>query len=67
MKLIRRLKNLWELSAFKPNEKTGNITASIIKDVPTLKNQMAVIIPERSQLEESIIDEGGTIEPIPEN
>ena len=54
MKLFQRIKNLWELSEYKLDERQG-----LIKDFPTIKKQMATIIQEKvvDVLEEEIKDD----------
>ena len=40
--IIRRIKNLWTLSAYKP------ATDKIVKDFPTIKKKMAtIVLPEK--------------------
>jgi hypothetical protein len=58
--LWRRLKNLWEMSSFRPKENM-NLTggnSSIVKDFPTMKKKLATIIqPERSSGFEKMPDD----------
>lgn len=46
MNLLKRLKNLWKLSAFTPNEKLIEQTHFLVKDFPTIEKKLATIIKE---------------------
>lgn len=47
MKLIQRLRNLWELSAYRPQSSSQIAGVKVLqKDIPTIQKKMATIIPE---------------------
>jgi len=54
MKFLKRLKNLWKLSAYRVENSDNEVV--IKKDIPTIKSKMAQIIIEKrvDVLEENI-------------
>ena len=54
MKLIKRLKNLWKLSAYRIENLNNEIV--IKKDIPTIAKKMATIIKEKVDVLEEPIE-----------
>jgi len=60
MKFLKRLKNLWKLSAYRVENSDNEVV--IKKDIPTIKSKMAQIIIEKKVdvLEENIETNGNS-------
>lgn len=61
MNLLKRLKNIWELSAYRPDKGVIAGTNTLTKDIPTIKKKLAKIIPDdtRNILEKELDENNG--------